>query len=49
MLLVFKSDEGIWKSVVEPVFETVRRFEFTPADVVEPMVKTAVFKDELAA
>ena len=39
LLLVFNREEGSWKSVVEPIALTEKRFELTPAPVEEAMTK----------
>ena len=40
--LVFRIEDGSWKSVVEPVFETEKRVALTPAEVVLEIAKSVV-------
>jgi hypothetical protein len=48
LLSVLRIDEGIWKSVVEPVLEIEKRVVFAPELEVEPMANN-VLKPELDA
>ena len=40
LALVFSMDDGIWKRVVEPVFDIEKSVEVEKVAVVEAMVKT---------
>ncbi len=42
LLFVLRIDEGIWKSVVEPVFETEKSVEVAMPPVVEEILKSEV-------
>ncbi len=48
LLLVFRSEEESWKSVVEPVFETLNNVVVAEA-VEEPMAKSVVLVEPLLA
>ena len=41
---VLRRDEGIWKSVVEPVFDMEKSVEVAPAAVEELMTKIVEFQ-----
>ena len=45
LLLVFNIEEGSWKRVVLPIFDTEKRVEVAPDDDVEPTAKTVVFSE----
>ncbi len=45
LAFVFKIDEGIWKSVVEPMLFTENKVENAPVFDVEPIAKSVVLSD----
>ena len=47
--LVLRSDEGNWKSVVEPMFDMEKSVEVAPLLVVDEMVKSVWFTEVDAA
>ena len=47
--LVVRSADGIWKSVVDPVFEILKSVEVAPVLVVEEMVKSVLLREVDAA
>ncbi len=47
--VVFNMDDGIWKSVVEPMLFTEKSVEVAPELVVEEIAKSVLFTDVDAA
>ena len=46
---VFNTDEGIWKSVVDPMFETEKSVDVAPVEVVDEITNNVRFIDVDAA